>query len=208
MTGNIVTSQWQKSENVDFYTLKGVIENIFEELKLSQRVVYSPCENVKYLHPKRSANAVVLGKNKAPVAIFGELHPIIKDKLKFNQEIYLFEIDLDALLENVTNNTVLCKELPVYPSVTRDIAFVVKSDVSYQDLAKSIKKLTSQNLFKGADIFDIYQGEHVEEGYKSVAFHICLQDKNATLTDEIVEMEISKLKDGLKKYYPSVSFRE
>ena len=208
ITGKLNTSKWQKEEAVDFYTLKGVIENIFEELKLTQRVVYSPCENVKYLHPKRSANAVVLGKNKAPVAIFGELHPIIKDKLKFNQEIYLFEIDLDALLENVSNNAVLCKELPVYPSVTRDIAFIVKSDVAYQDLAKSIKKLTSPNLFKGADIFDIYQGEHVEKGYKSVAFHVYFQDKNATLTDELVEAEVLKLKEGLKKYYPSVSFRE
>lgn len=208
MTGKLNTSKWQNEPEVDFYTLKGVIENIFEELKLTQRVVYSACENVKYLHPKRSANAVVLGKNKAPVAIFGQLHPVIKDKLKFNQDVFLFEIDLDALLENVNNNAILCKELPVYPSVTRDIAFVVKSDVSYQELAKSIKKLISPNLFKGADIFDIYQGEHVEEGYKSVAFHIYLQDKNATLTDDIVDTEISKLKEGLKKYYSSVSFRE
>jgi len=208
VTGKLNTSKWQSDAEVDFYTVKGVIENIFEELKLTQRVVYSACENVKYLHPKRSANAVVLGKNKAPVAIFGQLHPVIKDKLKFNQDIFLFEIDLDALLENVNSNAVLCKELPVYPSVTRDIAFVVKSDVTCQDLSKSIKKLTSPNLFKGADIFDVYQGEHVEAGHKSVAFHVYFQDKNATLTDEIVEAEVLKLKEGLKKYYPSVSFRE
>ena len=128
--------------------------------------------------------------------------------MKFHQEVYIFEIDLDALLENVNNNAILYKDLPIYPGTTRDIAFIVKNDVSYQDLAKSIKKLTSPNLFKGADIFDVYQGEHVDEGYKSVAFHIYLQDKNATLTDEVVDAEINKLKDGLKKYYPSVSFRE
>ncbi len=208
MTGKISTSKWQTEEEIDFYTMKGVIENIFEELKLTQRVVYSPCENIKYLHPKRSANAIILGKNKAPVAIFGELHPVLKDKLKFNQDIYLFEIDFDSLLENVNKNAVLYKDLPIYPSTTRDIAFIVKNDVSYQDLAKSIKKLSSPNLFKGTDIFDIYQGEHVEEGYKSLAFHIYLQDKNGTLTDEIVDAEINKIKDGLKKYYPSVNFRE
>ncbi len=208
ITGKTNTSQWQQTEDVDFYTLKGIIENIFEELKLTQRVLYSPCEDVKYLHPKRSANAVILGKNKAPVAKFGELHPIFKDRLKFNQNIYFFEIDLDSLLSNVNYNAILCKELSVYPEVTRDIAFIVKNDVSYQDLAKSIKKLTSPNLFNGADIFDVYQGEHVEEGYKSVAFHIYLQDKTQTLTDEIVDAEINKLKEGLKKYYSSVSFRE
>ena len=208
ITGKANTSKWQQTEEVDFYTLKGVIENIFEELKLTQRVLYSPCEDKKYLHPKRSANAVVLGKNKAPVARFGELHPIFRDKLKFNQNIYIFEIDLDSLLENVNYNAVLCKELPVYPEVTRDIAFKVKNDVSYQDLAKSIKKLTSPNLFNGADIFDVYQGEHIEEGFKSVAFHIYLQDKTQTLTDEIVDAEINKLKEGLKKYYSSISFRE
>ena len=125
-----------------------------------------------------------------------------------NQDVYFFEIDLDALLANVNYNAVLCKELPVYPEVTRDIAFKVKNDVTYQDLAKSIKKLVSPNLFNGADIFDVYQGEHLEEGYKSVAFHIYLQDKTATLTDKIVEAEINKLKDGLKKFYSSVSFRE
>ena len=106
MTGKLNTSKWQQTEDVDFFTLKGVIENIFEELNLTQRVLYSPCEDVKYLHPKRSANAVVLGKNKAPVARFGQLHPIIKDKLKFNQDIFLFEIDLDSLLSNVSNATV------------------------------------------------------------------------------------------------------
>jgi len=208
ITGKINTSKWQKTEDVDFYTLKGVIENIFEELNLTQRVLYSPCEDVKYLHPKRSAYATVLGKSKAPVVTFGQLHPIYRDKLKFNQDVYFFEIDLDALLANVNYNAVLCKELPVYPEVTRDIAFKVKNDVTYQELAKSIKKLVSPNLFNGADIFDVYQGEHLEEGYKSVAFHIYLQDKTATLTDKIVEAEINKLKDGLKKFYSSVSFRE
>lgn len=208
ITGEANTSKWQTTENVDFYTLKGVIENIFEELKLTQRVVYTPCEDANYLHPKRSAYASVLGKSKAPVAKFGQLHPIIKDRLKFNQEVYLFEIDLDALLENVNYNAVLVKELPVYPEVTRDIAFIVKNDVAYQELAKSIKKLVSPNLFNGADIFDVYQGEHIDEGYKSVAFHIYLQDKTATLTDQIVDTEINKIKDGLKKYYSSVSFRE
>jgi len=208
ITGKTNVSKWQVTEDVDFYTLKGVIENIFDELKLTQRVVYSPCEDVKYLHPKRSANAVVLGKNKAPVARFGQLHPVIKDRLKFNQDIFVFEIDLDSLLENVNYNAILAKELPVYPEVTRDIAFIVKNDVSYQDLMKSIKKLTSPNLYNGADIFDVYQGEHVEDGYKSLAFHIYLQDKTATLIEQTVETEINKIKEGLKKYYSSVSFRE
>ncbi|MCR4880581.1 MAG: phenylalanine--tRNA ligase subunit beta [bacterium] len=208
ITGNANTSNWQETEDVDFYTLKGVIENIFEELKLTQRVIYSPCEDVNYLHPKRSAYAAVLGKNKAPVAKFGQLHPVIKDRMKFNQDVFFFEIDLDALLENVNYNAVLVKELPVYPEVTRDIAFIVKNDVSYQDLAKSIKKFVSPNLFNGADIFDVYQGEHVEEGHKSVAFHIYLQDKSATLTDQIIDTEINKIKDGLKKFYSSVTFRE
>ena len=207
ITGNINTSKLS-SINPDFYILKGIVEEVMRTFKLDSRIVYEPCEDVNYLHPKRSAYAKLLGKDMKKVAKFGQLHPVLQDKLKLNQEVYFFEIDFDALLENSSNNIQLYKELPIFPAVTRDIAFLVPKKLTYQELIKSIKKYSSSNLYKGAEIFDIYEGEHIQDGFKSVAFHIVMQDKNATLTEEIVEAEIQKLKSGLKKAYPDIIFRE
>ncbi|MDD3593424.1 MAG: phenylalanine--tRNA ligase subunit beta [Candidatus Gastranaerophilales bacterium] len=208
ISGNIDKNCWLEGQNIDFYFIKGLVEDIFELLKLDNRIVYEAQDGASYFHPKRSANAVLLGKNKSPAAVFGQLHPLIQDKLKLNQEAYLIEIDLDLLLENAPKSTVIYKELPIFPAVVRDIAFVIPKDITAQDIAKNIKKSINPALFKSVDIFDIYQGDKMQEGFKSVAYHICLQDKNATLTDEIVDAEIKKLKDSLKKVYPEAAFRE
>ena len=71
----------------------------------------------------------------------------------------------------------------------------------------AIKKSADSKLFKGANLFDIYQGEHIQEGYKSLAYRITLQDEDATLTDEIIEKQIALIKSGLVKKFPTVSLR-
>jgi phenylalanyl-tRNA synthetase beta chain len=141
------------------------------------------------------------------MATFGELHPNKKNKFKLNQDVYLAEIDLDLLLETINNSAAKFKELPQFPAVYRDMAFILPEDISNQDIAKIIKKASSK-LIKGCDIFDIYKGEHVKDAYKSVAYRIHLQDEAATLTDEIVDKEIATIKSELKKAYLELEFRE
>jgi phenylalanyl-tRNA synthetase beta chain len=114
---------------------------------------------------------------------------------------------LDLLLENINNSLAKFKELPHFPAVYRDMAFILPEDISNQDISKIIKK-ASTKLFKGSEIFDIYKGEHVKSGCKSVAYRVHLQDETATLTDEIVDNEIANIKSTLKKTYAELEFRE
>jgi phenylalanyl-tRNA synthetase beta chain len=207
ITGNTTSVLWKKSPEADFYTLKGVIEDLIKEFKLENRVEYVPVSDISYLHPGRTAQIQLMGKHPVPIGVIGEMHPDTVKRCKFNQPVYIFKIDLDVLLANVNHITPKYRQLPQYPSADRDIAFIVPESVSYQELARTIKKSAS-NLFRKADIFDLYQGEHVPAGSKSVAFRITLLNTEATLTDEAIDAEISNIKAGLKKAYPDIAFRE
>ncbi len=208
ITGSISNNLWIKKPQTDFYSLKGVIEALFDELALSSRVKFEPCADVAYLHPGKSAKIVLMGKGMPIIGTFGLLHPLIADKEKFNQHVFVFELNLDEILAAVSAVTVKYKKLPQFPEVQRDFAFVVNNDVTNESVEKAIKKFASNALFTGADLFDLYQGEHVQDGFKSVAYRIRFQDETATLTDEVVEKEMQNIKDGLKKSFAEISFRE
>ena len=126
------------------------------------------------------------------MAILDKFHPTLIDKLKLNQDAFLFNLNLTELISAVKETVPRFKHLPQFPEVRRDIAFIINDDVTFEDIQKVIKSSVKQNIFKGSEIFDVYQGEHVEDGFKSVAFRIKMQDENATLTDEIIE-EMKKL---------------
>ena len=88
------------------------------------------------------------------------------------------------------------------------LAVIIPDSVSYAELEKVIKKGVNNNLFNGCDVFDIYQGEHVQDGFKSVACRIRIQDVNATLTDEMIETQMANVRNTLKKSFTELSFRE
>lgn len=207
LTGKIENSQWQKASETDFFTVKGIFENLFNELGISNRIQFKPCENVDILHPYRSAKIVMLGKNLTELGFIGQIHPILKNKLKLNQDAFLFEINLDEILKAVNPSTVRYKKLPQFPEVQRDLAFVVPEKVSYDELQKVVKKAVQTNIFKGCEVFDVYQGENIEKGFKSVAFRIKMQDENATLTDEIVDVQMKSVRDNLEKSFEKISLR-
>ena len=207
ITGDTNNNIWKKHGKVDFYTLKGVMESLFELLGISGRVKLNPAEDCEYLHPGRSAKVVLLGKTPETIGYFGEIYPIIKDKLKINQDIYLFEINLGKLIQAANVNVVKYKQLPQFPEVQRDISFAIEKNISNEQILLTIKKSADSKLFKGANLFDIYEGEHIQDGYKSLAYRITIQDEEATLTDEIIEKQIASIKSGLIKKFPTVSFR-
>ena len=207
ITGDTNTNLWKKSQKVDFYTLKGVMESLFELLGLSNRVKLNPATDCEYLHPGRSAKVVLLGKTPETIGYFGEIYPIIKDKLKINQDIYLFEINVGKLIAAANCAVAKYKQLPQFPEVQRDISFAIEKEVSNEQILLAIKKSADSKLFKGANLFDIYEGEHIQEGYKSLAYRITMQDEEATLTDEIIEKQMAAIKSGLIKKFPTVNFR-
>lgn len=207
LTGEVAKGVWKQKSNVDFYTLKGVLDNLFELLGLSERIKLTPCEDVSYLHPGRSARISILGKGNPIAGVFGEVHPILTEKMKSNQKIYVFELDFDTILKEVPRNVIKCKKLPQFPEIQRDIAFAINDDANYEKISSVIKKSADKKLFNSLELFDIYKGEHIEQGFKSMAFRIKLQDAEATLTDERIDEEMKKIRSGLQKAFPQVTFR-
>lgn len=214
LTGEVQNSKWQVKTTVDFYTVKGILENLFKELDVLRRIKIVPIEKTdlinthKALHPYRTAVIMLLGKRPLPIGYFGQVHPTLIDKLKLNQNAFLFKVDLTELIGAVKESVPRFKHIPQYPEVRRDIAFIINDEVSFDDIQKVIKSSVKQNIFKGSEIFDVYQGEHVEDGFKSVAFRIKMQDGNATLTDEIIEQQMTSVREKLQKTYAQISFRE
>ncbi len=214
LTGEVQNSKWQNPAKTDFFTVKGIVENLFEDLQITRRIKLVPLEQTelakthKIFHPYRTAVVMLLGKKPQPIGYFGQIHPTLQDKLKLNQEAFLFKVDLDEVISAVKESIPRFKHLPQFPEVKRDLAFIINDTVSCDDIQKVIKSSVKQNIFKGSEIFDVYQGEHVEEGFKSVAFRIFMQDENATLTDEIIEQQMTSVREKLQKAYAQISFRE
>lgn len=214
LTGEVQNSKWQIKTSTDFYAVKGIMENIFNDLEVSRRIKLAPLEETErakdnnILHPYRTAVVMLLGKKPQPIGYFGQVHPTLIDKLKLNQDAFLFNLNLTELISAVKETVPRFKHLPQFPEVRRDIAFIINDDVTFEDIQKVIKSSVKQNIFKGSEIFDVYQGEHVEDGFKSVAFRIKMQDENATLTDEIIEQQMTSVREKLQKTYAQISFRE
>ena len=214
LTGDVENSKWQVKTSPDFYTVKGILEKLFAELGVEKRIKLTPfdksplAQTHAIMHPYRSAAVNILGKNLQTIGYFGQIHPILKDKMKFNQEAFIFKVDLDALIAIVKETIPRFKHLPQFPEVRRDLAFVINEDVSYDDIQRVIKGGVQQNIFKGSEVFDVYQGENIEKGYKSLAFRIYMQDENATLTDEVIDRQMQNVREKLQKAYADISFRE
>ncbi len=208
LTGNVENSKWQQTAELDFYTIKGIFEHLFAELGVERRIKLSTCDSLDYMHPYRTAQVLLLGKKPEPIGYFGQIHPSLKDKLKLNQDAFMFELDLDAIISAVKETTPRFKHLPQFPEVRRDLAFIIDENVSFEEIQKVIKGAVQQNIFKGSEVFDVYQGEHVDKGYKSLAFRIKMQDENATLTDEIIEKQMQSVREKLQKTYADIAFRE
>ena len=115
---------------------------------------------------------------------------------------------MEAIIEIIKEKTPRFKKLPQFPEVQRDLAVIVPDKVTWDELEKIIKKGVANNIFNGCEVFDVYQGEHVQEGFKSVAFRIRMQDANNTMTDDVIASQMANLRAVLKKALPDLSFRE
>ncbi len=214
ITGNVQKSLWQCTGKVDFYTVKGVVEKVLDEFGLTRRIKLSLladsplAESHKGLHPYKTAVFTMLGKTPEIIGYCGEIHPELKNKLKLNQDAYLFKLDLNMICEGVNETVPRYKKLPQFPEVQRDLAVIIPKKTTWADLEKVIKKGVDNKIFTGCDLFDLYEGEHVQEGFKSVAFRVKMQDANATLTDDEIEAQMANLRSVLKKNFEELSFRE
>lgn len=176
-------------EQEDFYTLKGVIEQLMELCGVQAR--YERCDE-PYLHPGRAAKVTVGEKT---LAVFGELHPDTAEKFGISQRVYVAEVYLDLLL-GMEKPLVIYEPLPRFPAVSRDLALLCDADLPVGDLIELIRKAGGK-LLENVSLFDIYEGEQIPAGKKSVAFNLTLRSKEGTLTDEMIESVTQKVIDKL-----------
>ena len=174
MTGEYASGL--SSIKVDFYVIKGILEELLEHLGYKNRYSLKIEDIPSELHPGQSANIIVNGVN---VGIIGKLHPsVTKD------DIYVIEINLEKLFLFKVKG-MQYKELSKYPSISKDMAFIVKKDVMASSVMDVIKKACGK-LLVDISIFDVYQGENLSSDEKSLAFNLTFQDQNKTLSDEEV----------------------
>lgn len=182
-------SLWGKSEPVDFFEAKGAVESLLRKLGVTATFVGSTDES---LHSDRQA-AIIISGNR--LGVVGELHPAVRAKFDLTEPVYLFEIDLSSLLPFTAARS-LFQPIPRYPAVVRDLALVVDAGVTHQQVRDIIAGFP---LVAELEIFDVYSGEQVPPGKKSLAYSITYRSPTQTLTDEEVNQVQQQILDTLGK---------
>ncbi|MCM3768348.1 phenylalanine--tRNA ligase subunit beta [Neobacillus niacini] len=180
ITGLWHSHSWQgEKKPVDFFVLKGILEGMFAKLGLTERVTYVQAQ-VDGMHPGRTAEILLDGEK---IGFAGQLHPSVQKGLDL-KDTYVFELSLKAVLGAETE-ALKYQAIPRYPSITRDIALVVNRETVSGTLWEIITN-TGAPLLKEATVFDLYEGDKMEAGKKSLAFSLKYMDPERTLTDEEV----------------------
>ncbi len=180
ITGLWQIHQWQGEKKlVDFFVVKGILEGLFTNLGLHETVEYRQAE-IAGMHPGRTAEIYLAGKL---LGFVGQTHPTVEKEYDL-KETYVFEISLKSILEAEVA-PLQYQTIPRYPSITRDIALVVDKDKNAYELESTIKSAGGA-LLKEVHVFDLYEGERMEAGKKSIAFSLKYFDPERTLTDEEV----------------------
>jgi len=193
MTGKWLDHSWQgERKMVDFFVLKGIIEGLISKLGLTNNVTFEQSQ-VDGLHPGRTAKIKLADKL---VGIIGQLHPT-EQKKRDLKETYVMELNLANLL-SFSLEPLLYKPVPRFPSISRDIALVVNREQAAGELEKIIRRAGGK-LLKNVRVFDLYEGDKMEEGKKSVAFSLTYEDPERTLTDEEVVKAHSKVLNALEE---------
>ena len=190
MTGDFFIGVDNKKQ-VDFYIIKGIVEELLEYLGYGARYSFVIKENQmpEELHPGRSA---LISVNNDIIGLIGRVHPSIE-----KEDIYVFEIDLDKLL-NKKVGKMKYKEISKFPVVKKDLAVVANKDITSEEIAGIIKKAGGSVLSK-IDVFDVYTGKGIDEDKKSIAYSLTFEKMDRTLTDEEINSSLDKIIETLSK---------
>jgi phenylalanyl-tRNA synthetase beta chain len=196
LLANDYTKSLNHLEKVDFYLVKGILEELFNKLNLEVKFV-PLADEVKELHPKRSADMYLDGKW---LGFIGALHPAFA-KANDLDEVYVAEIKL-GLIYDKKQTEFKFSPISKVPSVERDIAIVIKKDILAGEIIDFINGIKSTNLVE-VNIFDVYTGDKVNVDEKSIALNLVFSS-NETLTDEIVNSKLDKILKELEKKFNAV----
>ncbi|MBQ4332878.1 MAG: phenylalanine--tRNA ligase subunit beta [Clostridia bacterium] len=175
----------------DFFTLKGIVENLLSAFGAEVDYLAS---SEPYLHPGRQAAAIC---GESALATFGEVHPDVAADYDMPTRVYLAEVDLAALFA-IQQPRVLYKALPRFPAVERDLALLCDASTPVASIEKIIRKAGGKTL-ESVELFDVYQGNQIEAGKKSVAFSLKFRVPDRTLSDEDIDPVLNKIFAKLKE---------
>ena len=174
MQGNYLGNCWQGYKKVDFYLMKGFVEDILCYFGFQNRYSFVKSD-LADMHPLKSCQVLL---DRKPIGILGQIHPSIS-----KDEIYVCEISLQSLMQKV--KPLKYKEASKYPTITKDVAFIVPKEMPSSEIEMVIKKVGGRMLHS-IDVFDLYEGEHIENNMKSLAYNLLFMNTERTLTDDEV----------------------
>ena len=177
----------------DFFTMKGVVEEFFEKVGMNKKLVYDTSPPKTFLHPGRQADIVY---NDTVIGYLGEIHPQVADNYNIGERVQIAVIDMPYVVE-MSDFDKKYEGIAKFPASTRDISMVVDKDVTVGTLENAIEKKGGK-LLENCTLFDIYEGEQVGEGKKSVAFSLVFRAKDRTLADTEVNELMDKILTELK----------
>ena len=191
MKGNYINNNWNSTKiKVDFYLIKGILENLLDYLGLKNRYSFTTSD-IPNMHPGMSARVLL---DRKEIGIIGRIHPTDS-----KDEIYICEISMDKLMTNI--KPIKYKEISKYPSIIKDMAFIMPKETEAREVLDIIKK-SGGRLLTDINIFDVYEGENVGNNEKSIAYSLTFNDNTKTLTDEEVNTLFEKIiKDVENKGY-------
>jgi phenylalanyl-tRNA synthetase beta chain len=193
ITGRCNAQGWnQTNDMVDFYDAKGIIEELFANLRVTRYTVEAGTHYA--MHPGKTA---LFKKGRDVIATVGEVHPAVLSAYGITKPVYIFELDATTVMKYMAKD-LKYKALPKYPATSRDLAMLVDVDVNAADIEKAMTKAAGQNLTQ-ITLFDVYTGKQVEEGKKSLAFSLTFQSNDKTLTDAEIDPAIEKIVAKLQK---------
>lgn len=176
----------------NFYDIHGLLDSILSVLGINRnRYKEVRLDNSKFYHPGRTTKILIGGEI---IGVCGQIHPSLTKELG---ETYVLELNLSSLFTLKVPQTKMT-QISKYPMVNRDLALVAKKEILAEDIIKTVKKF-GKNIVKNVDIFDVYEGEHMQNGYKSIAISISFQDVHKTLVDKEINDAIDSIMNGLYK---------
>ena len=176
----------------DFFDMKGVCEEFFEKAGMKKKVHYTPDSGKPWLHPGRQANIIYEG---SVVGYLGEVHPLVTDAYGIGEKTYIAVIDILDILKYAGFDhkyTGIAK----YPAVTRDLSMVVPKSVLAGDIEKMLEQRGGK-ILESYQLFDVYEGSQIKEGYKSMAYSIVFRDHDRTLEEADITAVMKKILNGL-----------
>ncbi|NUM88037.1 MAG: phenylalanine--tRNA ligase subunit beta, partial [Bdellovibrionales bacterium] len=194
LTGDEVDEFWQgKAVPVDFYSMKGAVESLFELLGVGG-IQFRAGAARPYLHPGQSAEIV---QGNRVYGVVGRLHPRVEKSFELDQDVFVAELDVEAVLPK-EQTVVRFRAFSHFPQVERDFSVLVRNDVTSAQLRAAVSKVP---LLRELRFFDVYRGSRVPDGFVSYAFRVVLGSDDHTLTDEEIKKVQDAIFQGLQKEF-------